>query len=242
MWENLLKLLSDNPTALAEAKKIQINFNSLSTEVSTLEGKLSEAISKRDKYKAFTKEVKGKLGIEEGEELNTATLDEKVTGLLANAGQSATDKEKIAKLEILKLEDTINSLNTDLTKAKAGNSQAVLDSKLELELYKTTSGVNAINPKAHSMIIDELKAGATFEEGKIVFKGTDGTTVRNEGVALTLGSKLEQIKASEDYSFLFKANVNSGSGTHTGNEGGNNDVSEFTRKKLEQAAKLGIKL
>jgi len=243
MWETLLKELSDNPTALAEAKKLQGNYNTLSSEVATLEGKLTEAITKRDKYKNFTKSVKGKLGFEEGEELSDEVLESKVSGLLTNAGQSATDKEKIAKLEIIKLEETINNLNNDLITAKNGNSKAVLDSKLELELYKTTQGVSAINPKANQMIIDELKSGATFEEGKIVFKGKDGTTVRKDGVALSLSQKLEDIKASEDYSFLFKADVNSGSGTQTGNtKGGNAGESDFAKQKRAQAAKLGIKL
>ena len=241
MFEALQKLLVENPGALAELSKIKGNYDSLSTEVSTLEGKLSEAITKKDKYKNFTKSVKGKLGIEEGEELTEDTLNSKIEVLKESLGATSGEKEKVLKLELLKLEEAVKTAKLEAQDEVARVNGSVLESKLELELYKTTSGVSAVNERAHKMIIDELKAGAVFEEGKIVFKGQDGTTVRQNGVAMTLNEKLEGIKSSEDMSFLFKSDAKSGSGTHTGDSGtGTEGMSQFAKDKIAKARAAGI--
>lgn len=243
MFKTLLELLKDNQEALAEAKKIQSNYDTLSSEVATLEAKLNEAITKRDKYKRFTKSVKNKLNIEEGEELNDDTLNTKFNSILDSKEKDISEKEKIYKLEIEKLEKEIEKSKEEAQQEVVRVNKNVLDSKLELELYKTTTGINAVNKKASQIIIDELKNGATFEDGKIVYKDKDGTTIRKNGVALTLSQKLEDIKSSEDYSFLFKSNASSGSGLNTGNNSNSNsNESEFTRRKREQAAKLGISI
>lgn len=235
MFENLIKLLGDNSAAIAEVTKIQANYNSLSTEVETLESKLSDSIVKRDKYKTFVRSTKAKLGIAEGEDLNDETLTAKIANL------STVEVDEVSKLEVAKLEKSI----TDLTAGYEGKlkdaSTNALNTQLEIELYKTTAGINSVNTTAQTMIINQLKEGATFEDGKIVYKANDGTTVRKDGIALTLSSKLDSIKNSEETKFLFKSEAKSGSGMGKSGSGESNSLSPFAKTQRERAIKVGIK-
>lgn len=241
MFKTLKSLLSDNKEALAEIAKIENSVGSVAEEITILEGKLSEAISKRDKYKNFVKQVKDKFKIEEGKELNEDTLNSVLSNIDKSKNQKLSEVEEILKLDISKLEKEVEKKELEIESLKNQTQQTVLETKLDLELYKTTSGIEAVNKKANDIIIGELKNGATIEDGKIVFKESDGTTLRKNGIPMSLSDKLEEIRSSEDYSFLFKSSVNSGSGYQSTNSiNTNSNMSEFTRRKLEQARAEGL--
>jgi hypothetical protein len=243
MFGTLRSLLVGNDAALAELGNVEAAYNKVAGEITVIEGKLTDAITKRDKYKGFAKSVKDQLGIEEGEELSSETLSSKISVLTSSKDATIQEKERLFKLEMTKLEDVIKQKDEAIVNVSNDANTKALNTAIELELYKTTAGISAVNERAHAMIIQELKSGATIEDGVIVFKNADGTTNRTNGIPTTLAGKLEAIKTSEDMSFLFKASVNSGSGTQTtSGKTTMPGVSDFASKKIAEAKLKGINI
>jgi len=243
MFEQLKQLLAGSEAGLAEVLKLESNYNTLSGEVSKLEAKLNDAVSKRDKYKGFTKAVKTKLGIDENEELTEETVNEKLNVILSKKDVDLTEKERVLKLEIQKMEEAVKNKDIELKTSISSVEKEIFETKLELELYKSATTISAVNDVAYKIIVDELKKGASIEEGKILFKNEDGTTARINGVQMTLADKVNSIKADEKLGFLFKADIQSGSGVNTF-KGSNkqNGISDFAQQKIEKAKQLGINL
>jgi chromosome segregation ATPase len=242
VFANLKTLVGDNKEALAEIGKIETNYNTLSQEVSTFEAKLNDIKQSRDKYKAKLAAFKKNLGFEEGEEISEEKISEKLGKVKGEVKQEASEVEKQLRAEIAQLEKTIEELKGTYETKIQEKDKTVLEKQIDLELYKTSSDLNTINKKAHEIVLKELKKGLSFEEGKLVYKNEDGTTLRKNGVAMSLKEKLEEIKSSEDYSFLFKSEAQSGSGLKTGNAATYRKTGSAGERLRQIAAKKGITL
>lgn len=244
MFEALEQQLEGNEAALTELQKVKENYTNLSGEVGTLEAKLNDSISKRDKFKGFSQIVKSKLGFEEGEELSEDTITAKINSLLEGTKKEGDNKSNIYKAEIAKLEEELGRQKGSFEQEINVYKNDMLNTQIDLQLFKNSAQINAVNAKAHEMIMSELKKGVSFEDGKLIFKNEDGTTARKNGVPLTLKDRIEDLRSNEDLAFLFKSDAKSGSGTQTvstsGATNGGKELSAATKEYLARAAQLGI--
>lgn len=122
-----------------------------------------------------------------------------------------TETGNEAELDNLKLQ--IQEAND--FKDKAQNDFENYKSETALEQAIQLAGVQAdsTNAKTFNIITQLLKEGAVFENGEIVYKNEDGTTLYENGVQTSIESRLAQIKSDTDFAGLFKPKVQSGSGS-----------------------------
>lgn len=233
MFENLITLAGTNEALVTEINVIKTNYEKMSSEVSTQDQKLKEVISKRDQYKDIVKTTKSLLGFKEDEQITSDNIKSVFETFKSN-------KDENALKEIKNLEDAIKEKQSKYEQELSQYKNEVLNTKLELELHRTTAGINAVNAKAHEIIVAELKKGATFNGETISYLNEDGTIARQNGLPISLSQKLESIKASEDFGFLFKADNKSGSGMQTSNSQGTGNLSKAQQYFLNQAKQKGI--
>jgi len=241
-FKKLLEIVGDNAEAKAEISKLQANYTQLTNEVQGFESKINDLKQSRDKYKEKLALFKKSLKIEEGEELNEDTISKKLGNVKGEVKQEASEIEKALKAEIAELEKTIENLKNEYEEKIGETKKTLLDKEIDIQLFKNTAGINAVNAKAQNIIISELKKGLEFDEnGNLVYKTKEGTTLRKDGVPMTLVQKLEEIKNSEDFSFLFKSEAQSGSGLKTGrNTGTGKTTSRLRQRALERGIALNV--
>lgn len=177
--------------------------------ISTLELDLQKSIEKRDRQSQL---VRSTFGIDELTEDSLKAI---------KAGQG--DPDKILQAENVKLASMTEMLKVEKDALSDKYSKTVNRYKIE----KSLAGLGAIedteNRKAYDILLNEVTGGADFDEnGNLVFKGNDGTTVRNsDGSPMSLADRYSQVKDSDDFQFLFKKRRNKiGSGTSSGQGGG----------------------
>lgn len=161
-------------------------------QITTIESQKLEAIKSRDTIKAELKGIGTKLGIDIG----TDNVMEAIDAIKTKKGVDKTEDLEIKEKEIEKLKQEITdaqSRYTDLeTKSKSEAMNMVLERDLALILPKH----KAVEELAPYMMQD-IKKLAHFEEGKVIFKNEDGTTVRVNGADATLDDMVAQKKEQE---------------------------------------------
>lgn len=184
---------------------LEPKFNSTIEELRAMENRFNEAKEGRDKVKAKLAEVKSTLGLEELTSENIAQLIKK-----------GKDDESY-KLEIDKLTKMISDKDSELKERLAEADKRYTDKQIEIEIAKLGSSANVVNDKALTILIEAIKAGAVVDNGMVIYKDKDGSTVRNStGQPLSVSEKINQFKADETYSFLFKPTSSGGSGMQNG--------------------------
>lgn len=234
MFEILEQLAGNNEQLVGEISKIKSTFETMSGEITKQDQKLKEVISKRDQYKDIVKTTKSVLGLKEEDQINSDTIKSVFETFKTNRDENSIK-------EIKNLEEAIQNKQSQYEQELNQYKNQILNTKLELEIHKTTAGINAVNAKAHEIIIAELLKGASYNGESISYTNQDGTVARNNGLPITLAQKLEQIKGSEDFNFLFKADNKSGSGLQTGNNtNGKQNLSKAQQYFMNQAKAKGI--
>ena len=100
------------------------------------------------------------------------------------------------------------------------------DKLIEVEIAKLGAGNDVVNDRALQLVIESLKDGATIDNGNIVYRDANGTTIRNgSGQPLSISEKMAQFKADVNNSFLFKKTTNGGGGILPSGNGGNSSKS-----------------
>ena len=188
-------------------------FQKTVDDLKAYEGKFNEAVQTRDKAKGKLKEISGVFGVD-SDELTTDKLKE----LIKTAKGDDGSKAEIANLQKL-LADKEAEYSDKLTQAES----RFRDKLIEVEIAKLGAGNDVVNDRALQLVIESLKDGATIDNGNIVYRDANGTTIRNSntGQPLSIAEKMAQFKADVNNSFLFKATSNGGGGTPTGGNGGN---------------------
>ena len=212
----------DKVTALLDEGKIDDVKNALNEfrpqfektvgDLKSYEGKFNEAVQTRDKAKGKLKDISGLFGID-SEELTTDKLKE----LLKTAKGDDASKAEIENLTKL-IAQKENEYNSNLNDYKA----KFTDKLIEVEIAKLGAGNDVVNDRALQLVIESLKDGATIDNGNIVYRDANGTTIRNgSGQPLSISEKMAQFKADVNNSFLFKSTSNGGGGTPPNGSGGN---------------------
>ena len=201
--------IDDVKTALSEFRP---QFEKTVSDLKAYEGKFNEAVQTRDKAKSKLKDISGLFGID-SEELTTDKLKE----LLKTAKGDDASKAEIENLTKL-IAQKENEYNSSLNDYKA----KFTDKLIEVEIAKLGAGNDVVNDRALQLVIESLKDGATIDNGNIVYRDANGTTIRNSntGQPLSIAEKMAQFKADQSNSFLFKATSNGGGGTPPNGNGG----------------------
>lgn len=213
----------DKVTALLDEGKIddvknvlnefKPQFQKTVDDLKSFEGKFNEAVQTRDKAKGKLKEISGVFGID-SDELTTDKLKE----LIKTAKADDASKAEIANLQKL-LADKEAEYSDKLSQSES----RFRDKLIEVEIAKLGAGNDVVNDRALQLVIESLKDGATIDNGNIVYRDANGTTIRNgSGQPLSIAEKMAQFKADQSNSFLFKATSNGGGGTPPNGNGGNN--------------------
>lgn len=199
--EDLLKAVGD----VENSSKTNLD------RISTLERDLQKSIEKRDRQAQL---VKSTFGVDE------ITEDTLKSVLGSERDPDATLKAENEKLvsmtEMLKAEkdNLFNQYQTTQNKYKIEKSLASLGAMNDTE-----------NQRAYDILLSEVTNGAEFDEnGNLVYKANDGTTVRNaDGSPMSLDDRYSQLKDSDEFQFLFKTKRNKSGAGSTGstNNSGN---------------------
>lgn len=221
----LFKLVADNN--VEEAKKltdaIRAKTDKLDSEMNSQEAKKLEAIKTRDEMKSRLKKVASELGVGEIEDVSDAieAIKNKKSG-----GDKSKEFE-IKDKEIEQLKGEVQTASQALKDAKSMHQTQILGVALEKDIATTLPKYKA---KANAMayIIDAVKKQAVYEEGKVVFKNADGTTLRANGSDATLDDVIKSMQVKEkeaNESMFFDIGVQqSGAGA---NQGGKTAEGDF---------------
>lgn len=210
-----------------EAKKAQAQqlVDAVKLKITELDGKISEqerlkldAINTRDDIKNKLKKVASELGVDAE---NVIEAIETIKTKKAGGSDDVKDKE------ITQLKNEIEQLTQTLTETKTLTAKEMLKMTLANEVAISLPKYNA-KKNGYAYIISEVEKKAVFEDGKAMFKNTDGTTLRVEGRDATADDIIKMMfeaekKANESMFFNIEVQA-SGAGN---NNGGNKITQDF---------------
>jgi len=224
MFEKLQGFIGDNPEALQEMKSIEATAKANVDMINTLERKVGDITTTRDKFKDGNSLVKSILGID-------AVNEETLKNVFKNKDQG----DEALTAEITNLKTLLENANTEKSDLESGFNSKIQTMALDNAIASSNIGVNVANPEMYKIVTELAKNGAVFEDGKIVYKKSDGTTQYNGSAPMTLDDKISNIQSDKNYSGLFKPDSNGGSGTPPNNKSGGS-LKSMTRSQFTQTS------
>lgn len=213
--EELIKLLG----LVADDKKDEAQklADAVKTKIGELDGKIVEqeklkidAIKSRDDAKSKLKSIATGIGadVENVEDAVIAIRDKKA------GNDDVKDKE------ILQLKDEITTLTQSLDETKSKSTKDLLAMSLKTEIAKALPKHNA-KTAGYEYITTAIETKATYEDGKIVFKNEDGTSLRIDGKDATVDDMVKQMfdkeqKANESMFFNIDVQDSGANGSGAG--------------------------
>lgn len=190
--------LTSAVAALEESSKTNLD------RISTLERDLAKSIEKRDRQASLIRE---NFGIDE-------ITPENLKKVLEN--KSNTSADEVLKAENQKLLSMAEALKSEKEQLANQFAQTANSYKIEKSLMSLGAVEETENQRAYEILLNEVTKGSTFDDnGNLVFKANDGTTVRNaDGTPTSLSDRYNTLKESDEFKFLFKQKRSkSGSGS-----------------------------
>lgn len=221
--EELIKLVADGKKEEAKklSKKIKEKIDSLDSEVNRQESLKLDAIKARDEVKSKLKKVASDLGVGEIDDVSEAIEAIKKK----KSGDNSKDME-VKDNEIKTLKAEITTANETLESEKGKHKQEIMSVALEKDIAKILPKYKA-KAGATNYIINAVKKNAVYEDGKVLFKNKNGTTVRINGSDATLEDMISDMQKKEKdskESMFFKGAQRSGAND---NEGGKLNEGDF---------------
>lgn len=204
-----------------EAKKAQAQqlVDAIKLKIAELDNKIVEqerlkldAINSRDEIKTKLKKVSTELGVEAEDVL------EAIEAIKTKKGGADND---VKDREITQLKNEIEQLTNTLNETKQSTTKEMLKMTLANEVAISLPKYNA-KKNGYGYIIGEVEKKASFEDGKIMFKNSDGTTLRIDGRDATVDDVIKSMFEAEkksNESMFFNIEVQS-SGASNMNGGG----------------------
>lgn len=204
-----------------EAKKAQAQqlVDAIKLKITELDSKIVEqerlkldAINSRDEIKTKLKKVSTELGVE------AENVLEAIEAIKTKKGGADND---VKDREITQLKNEIEQLTNTLNETKQSTTKEMLKMTLANEVAISLPKYNA-KKNGYSYIIGEVEKKASFEDGKIMFKNSDGTTLRIDGRDATVDDVIKSMFEAEkksNESMFFNIEVQS-SGASNMNGGG----------------------
>jgi len=189
--EKLLQLIKDGKTEEATAGAIEL-VRLADAQVTTMESQKIEAIKSRDEIKTQLKGIGTKLGIN----IDTDSVTDAIDAIKTKKGVDKTEELEIKEKEIETLKAEITAGNDKYTALETSSKAEVMSMVLERDLALILPKHKAVE-ELSSYMMQDIKKLAHFENGKVVFKNEDGTTVRVNGADATLDDMVAQKKEAE---------------------------------------------
>ena len=213
MFEELKGFVGDNQDALELIKKIETSSTDNVVKINTLERQVTDITTTRDKFKTGNTLVKSVLGLDS---LNEETLTDAIKAL---KGSKGGDNASLAEIENLK--NLLAAAGTETNTLKSGYESQISTMGLDNAIANSGVGIDIANAEMFGIVKDLVKQGASFEDGKVVYKNQDGTTLYHNGTTpLTISDRVNTLKNNPSYSGLFKPVGSGGSGAPAGNPAG----------------------
>jgi len=212
MLDALMPFIGDNPQALEVFNGLQeqatsnvARLQSFETEVNTLKGVNADVVGKRDNLKGLIRDT---LGIEE-------VSKENIMAKLSSMGSPELKTQFDAQLREVK--DASGKQINDLNAKIAEYESNIHSLKLQNAISTTDIMGQVQGSKAGEIIQGLLAQDADFnEDGTIRYVGAAGETKLDaQGNNLTLEARINQIKESKEYDFLFLPRHLNGGGAPT---------------------------
>ena len=185
--EELIKLLGlvaddkkDEAQKLADAVKVK--FGELDKTINQKELIAKEAIESRDNAKSKLKSIATGIGAD------VENVEEAIDAIKNKKAGNDDVKDK----EILQLKAEIGTLTATLDDTKSTSSKQLMAMGLKTEIAKALPKHNA-KTAGYDYITQAVEAQATYEDGKVVFKNTDGTSLRIDGKDATVDDMVKQM-------------------------------------------------
>jgi len=215
--EALQQFIGDNPQALEvfNAAKTQFDgtvgkLQEYETKFAQQETKMADIVTNRDKLKNTVRDT---LGINE-------VSKEAIIEKMANTGDAQLKATFEQQLQEVK---SNSGQKIDELTAKLGGYESDLrNAKLQLAISKTDIMGQTQGEKATEILLGLLADNAEFnEDGSVKYVGAAGETVLNaQGNPMSLEDKINGLKASKEYDFLFQSRFLNGGGAPTNKPGG----------------------
>ena len=185
----------NNEQLTSAVATIETDYKNNYDRINYLEKDLNKSIEKRDSFKNELSLVKTKFGFDE-------ITEDAIEGFLSSKGNG----DEALKKEISSLTSMVDALKSEKEGLQGKYSDTLNNIKIEKELLALGAVEETEGQKAYDILLGEIKNGMSIvEDGSIVFKAEDGTTIRNsDGSPMTLSNRYEQLKSNEALNFLFK--------------------------------------
>ena len=208
---------SDDAKSKAKAldDKITTKISSLDVEINKHQSEMLGAIKTRDAAKERLRKVESTLGVN----LDSDNIDSSLASVKSSKGAKESEVVATKDKEILALKDEITANKSAFDKDKSEYKNELMGVLLERDVATVLPKYKA-RPTATEYIIDSIKKQAGFEDGKIVFKNQDGTTMRVNGNDASVddivkGMQSKEVAAKQGM-FFDIAPEQSGAQTNTG--------------------------
>jgi len=201
----IVRLLeTDNPAAATALTEYSTNANNNVTRIGDLEIDLRKSAEKRDKLKHTIRTATG--------------LEEITVENLAEVLKSGDGQAEVYKAEILQLQGKLGEAAGAVDDVSKGYEKQIFGLQLDRVVNIIGAGTEVHNSHAYQVVMDELAQDAQFDGKDIVYKNADGTTIYADGGnPATVKSRYEELRANDDFAYLFKEKYVTGGGkTPTG--------------------------
>lgn len=220
----LLGLVADDKKTEAQKYVDAINalFKANDDKVNEQERLKLDAIKTRDEMKTKLKEIASKLGATDVENINDA-----IEAIKTKTGVKETEALELKNKEIENLKAEIAQINEQKAQLEQNTQAELRDIVLERDLALVLPKYKA-REELSKYLIEDIKKQANFEDGKLLFKNEDGTTLRLDGKDATLEDIIKNRKeqeTKEGKSIFFDNTVQQSGVTTTG--GSTTDDDDF---------------
>jgi len=215
----------DNPQGAQVINDYVQAANATIGKVGDLEKSLKGAAEKRDSLKTIIRQATGL------EEITAEGLQ----GFLTKDNEQVQTYQTEIKTLQEKLADSANAVD----EVSKNYESKIFELNLDRIVTMMGAADEVHNSHAYGVVFDALKQNATTDEnGDIVYKNPDGTTIYAEnGNPATVQSMYEALRADDNYSYLFKEQYLSGGGKGPQGPKTSNGGETLRRSQMDDAAK-----
>lgn len=214
LLEEIAKGNAENKAQLEELAKAVVKAGD--DEVTKLQGINLDIIKSRDEFKAKVKEVGTALNID----INTESVTEAIDAIKSKTGVRETEALTIKEKEIEALKTQVQSLTQNLETTKSQSQEQMLKVILERDLAMVLPAHKA-HEDMTKYIVADIERKAHFENGKILFKNEDGTTIRIDGADATIDDMVMKQKVADVNGRFFNISVQDSGGDGANGSSGN---------------------
>lgn len=217
---DLLGLIDEAKKAQAQqlVDAVKLKINELDNKIVEQERLKLDAINSRDEIKTKLKKVSTELGVE---------ADNVIEAIEAIKTKKGGANDEVKDKEITQLKNEIEQLTNTLNETKQHTTKEMLKMTLANEVAISLPKYNA-KKNGYNYIIGEVEKKASFEDGKIMFKNSDGTTLRVDGRDATVDDVIKTMFEAEkkaNESMFFNIEVQSSGASN--NNGGGKVIQDF---------------